>query len=331
MSKGLTRPAFSRRMGALLDSGFSRHFVRPYIRHNHIPMEGYERVNYRSFNDYFTRKRRAEALHIDMEPSHLISPCDSLLSAYRITPESRFEIKHCTYSLESLLRDRPLAERYAGRLCLIFRLTPSHYHRYCYIDDGRRGDSFPLDGVLHSVRPMCIGSMPVFVENQRVHHPGHCPLWPGHSDRGGRTDGGQDLQQSGSGAYPARRGKGHFAFGGSTIILLLEPGRVQLNSEIFRRTARGQGAACASGSADRHRSQRGGCALKLLKDGYVLKLVPRYAAFSLVFAFLWNSLIYNGAIALQHGRPALDMTTALEEAIPFQPGWIVVYFGCFLF
>ena len=71
--------------------------------------------------------------------------------------------------------------------------------------------------------------------------------------------------------------------------------------------------------------------MKLLKDGYVLKLVPRYAAFSLVFAFLWNSLIYNGAIALQHGRPALDMTTALEEAIPFQPGWIVVYFGCFLF
>lgn len=45
--------------------------------------------------------------------------------------------------------------------------------------------------------------------------------------------------------------------------------------------------------------------MKLLKDGYVLKLVPRYAAFSLVFAFLWNSLIYNGAIALQHGRPAL--------------------------
>ena len=78
--KGLTQPAFSRRMGALLDSGFSRHFVRPYIRHNHIPMEGYERVNYRSFNDFFTRKRRAEALHIDMEPSHLISPCDSLLS-----------------------------------------------------------------------------------------------------------------------------------------------------------------------------------------------------------------------------------------------------------
>ena len=71
--------------------------------------------------------------------------------------------------------------------------------------------------------------------------------------------------------------------------------------------------------------------MKLLKDGYVLKLVPRYAAFSLVFAFLWNSLIYNGAIALQPGRPALDMTTALEEAIPFQPGWIVVYFGCFLF
>ena len=239
--KGLTRPTFSLLMGALLDSGFSRHFIRPYIRHHHIPMEGYERVNYRSFNDFFTRKRRAEALHIDMEPTHLISPCDSLLSAYRITPESRFEIKHCAYSLESLLRDRPLAERYAGGLCLIFRLTPRHYHRYCYIDDGRRGDSFPLDGVLHSVRPMCIGSMPVFVENQREYTIMDTARFGRVTQvEVGALMVGKICNTPGQGRIRRGEEKGHFAFGGSTIILLLEPGRVQLNSEIFRRTARGQ-------------------------------------------------------------------------------------------
>ena len=66
--KGLTRPTFSLRMGALLDSGFSRHFIRPYIRHNRIPMEGYERVNYRSFNDFFTRKRRARVMSLTTAP-----------------------------------------------------------------------------------------------------------------------------------------------------------------------------------------------------------------------------------------------------------------------
>jgi len=67
-------------------------------------------------------------------------------------------------------------------------------------------------------------------------------------------------------------------------------------------------------------------------DGeYILFYIPRYAAVSLVAALAWNSVIYNGAILLRRGAEMWDMTTALEEAIPLQPGWIFVYFGCFLF
>lgn len=67
------------------------------------------------------------------------------------------------------------------------------------------------------------------------------------------------------------------------------------------------------------------------RSNFVFRIVPRYAALPLIFALLWNTIIYNGAIALQRGRTALDMTSALENAIPFQPGWIVIYFGCYLF
>lgn len=63
----------------------------------------------------------------------------------------------------------------------------------------------------------------------------------------------------------------------------------------------------------------------------IRKIVPRYAALSLLGAVAWNAIIYNGAIALTKDVPKWDMTTAFEEMIPLQPGWIAVYFGCFVF
>jgi membrane-associated phospholipid phosphatase len=71
--------------------------------------------------------------------------------------------------------------------------------------------------------------------------------------------------------------------------------------------------------------------MKQYKEQDLLGIVPRYAALSLVFALVWNSVIYNGAIALVDPSRAIDMTTVWDTQIPFQPGWIVIYFGCFIF
>lgn len=239
--KALIRPAFSQRMARLLSASVSRALIKPYIRHHHILMDGYEHKNYRSFNDFFTRRRRPEALRIDPEPGHLISPCDGLLSAYPIAEGGRFRIKRSTYSLEELLRDRLLAERYTGGLCLIFRLTPRHYHRYCYIDDGRKGENFSLPGVLHSVRPICCGTYPVYLQNQRE----YTVMDTVHFGRViqvevGALMVGKICNEQGPGRIGRGQEKGHFEFGGSTILLLLEPGVAVLEEQILRRTARGQ-------------------------------------------------------------------------------------------
>ena len=66
----------------------------PYIRHNRIPMEGYERVNYRSFNDFFHPEAAAQsALHIDMDAHSSHQPLRRpALTAYPIAPaSSRFD------------------------------------------------------------------------------------------------------------------------------------------------------------------------------------------------------------------------------------------------
>lgn len=71
--------------------------------------------------------------------------------------------------------------------------------------------------------------------------------------------------------------------------------------------------------------------MTLTKKDCIFGVIPRYAALSLVVALAWNGVIYQGAILLRRGDEMWDMTTWLENVIPFQPAWIIVYFGCFLF
>lgn len=67
------------------------------------------------------------------------------------------------------------------------------------------------------------------------------------------------------------------------------------------------------------------------KSAYILGVIPRYAALSLLAAVAWNTVVYNGAIWLMRDAPKIDLTSGFEELIPLRTGWIVVYFGCYLF
>lgn len=71
--------------------------------------------------------------------------------------------------------------------------------------------------------------------------------------------------------------------------------------------------------------------MNLTRQDCVFGIIPRYAALSLLVALAWNCLIYQGAILLRQGDVMWDMTSSFEGLIPFQPGWIAVYFGCYLF
>ena len=46
------------------------------------------------------------------------------------------QIKGFTYSLKELLQDNEIYNLYDGGTCLIFRLCPTDYHRFHFIDDG---------------------------------------------------------------------------------------------------------------------------------------------------------------------------------------------------
>lgn len=136
--KGLSSRGMSKVCGCFLDSHFSKPLIKSFIRKNHIQIEDYYHDNFHSFNDCFSRKIKEELRPIDMDCDHFISPCDGLLSAYCITDGLVIPVKQSEYSIASLLQNEELAERYKDGICLVFRLCVNHYHRYCYIDSGKK-------------------------------------------------------------------------------------------------------------------------------------------------------------------------------------------------
>ena len=152
--KPLTAPWLSKLAGRFLSTKASKIFIEPFIRNNVINMLEYERVEYGSFNDFFSRRIRPGMRPVDMDPEHLISPADSKLTALPITENGRFTLKHTEYTVGSLLKDPALASEYVDGWALIFRLTVDDYHRYCYAFDAEKGENVVIPGRLHTVNPI---------------------------------------------------------------------------------------------------------------------------------------------------------------------------------
>jgi len=154
--------------------------------------------------------------------------------------DSAFEIKGFRYTVETLLRDAALAKKYEGGLCFVLRLSVEDYHRYFYIDGGSKGENVFIKGKLHTVQPVALEKRRVFTENCREYTVMH-------------TDNFGDVTQvevgamlvgrivNDHGAGPCNRGeeKGRFEFGGSTIVLLTERGKVKPDEELLSNTRAG--------------------------------------------------------------------------------------------
>lgn len=227
--KALVRPWVSKGVGVFLSSGLSRPMVSGFIKKNQIDMADYPQRKYRSFNDFFTRERENE-----IDPAPLISPCDAYLSVFPIREDSVYTIKHTRYDLAQLLGDDALAKQYAGGTCLIFRLTPSHYHRYCYACSGEISEKKRIKGKLHCVRPIAYTSIPVFTQNSREYVLIQSKqLGQVVQMEVGALLVGKIKNHPVGGTVSRGKEKGYFEFGGSTIILLLEKGRIQIAPDLL--------------------------------------------------------------------------------------------------
>lgn len=235
--KVLTRPQISIICGRFLDSKYSRLLVPYFVKKNKITLSEFQDTDFENFNQCFCRKIRPEYRPIDMQKGSFISPCDGLLSAYRIQGDLVIPVKQSAYHISDLLRDEKLAEKYQGGTCLVIRLCVNHYHRYCYPDNGIKTGNVFLPGVLHTVRPIALRQIPVFTENSREYT---CIQTENFGEivqmEVGAMLVGKIHNLHGEGRVEKGQEKGYFLYGGSTIILLLEPERVKFPEKLYQYT-----------------------------------------------------------------------------------------------
>ncbi len=231
--KPLVLPWFSRVGGWFLDTRLSAAAVKPFVKWNGIDLSECRKQRFTSYNDFFTRELLPEARPIDLNDSAWISPCDARLSVWPITETGKFRIKHTDYTLAQLLRSDKLAKRYYGGMLWLYRLCVDDYHRYVYPDDAAKSENIRIPGVFHTVNPVANDRYPIYKENTRE----YCLMRTEHFGTVVMMEVGALLVgriENRHGAGTVRRGqeKGHFAFGGSTILLITQPG-VVLPEQIF--------------------------------------------------------------------------------------------------
>lgn len=238
--KPLVTPGVSRAAGKLLSTKASCVLIKPFVRSTGIDMSQYVPQTYASYNDFFIRRIRPELRPVEMNPRILISPCDSKLTVLPITPESRFTLKHTEYTLESMLRDPELAGRYQGGYCLIFRLAVDDYHRFCYAADGEKGENVKIPGVFHTVNPIANDYFPIYKENSREYTVLKNDVFGDIlTMEVGALMVGKIHNHHGPAIVKRGQEKGYFLFGGSTVVMLLQAGKAEIDGDILRNSAEG--------------------------------------------------------------------------------------------
>lgn len=230
---------FSTFYGWLQRRPASRKKIRPFIAAYHVdasefadPVDSFD-----SFDAFFVRKLKVEARPIAAGDQVAVMPADG---RYRFYPDisavDGFLVKGKKFSLDTLFGDAALAARYAKGTMVMARLCPKDYHRYHFPCSGKAGAPRLINGALFSVNPIALRqNIDIFTENKRMYtliESSHFGL-VAFVDVGATNVG--SIHQTYAADQEVLKGqeKGYFSFGGSSILLFFEPGRLQLASDLL--------------------------------------------------------------------------------------------------
>lgn len=234
----LCRKFVSNTYAAWQRSGLSKKKVQKFMAQYHISTEDCTTQEFPNFNAFFTRQRK-DYVNQTAE-NELPAIADSKLTALPVSAGSRFHIKGVPYTTEELLEDKALAAEYRGGLCLIFRLSPDDYHRYVYPDSGTQEACCHIKGVLHTVNPIA-ADMKVYRRNARTVQRLHTAQFGDvlQMEVGALLVGKIVNHEEGEAPFAKLQEKGYFAYGGSTVILLLKKDAVRIDEDILTYSAQG--------------------------------------------------------------------------------------------
>ena len=232
---------YGRRMDTLSSSLKIKPFIEQYGLDEGEFAESVD--DYNSFNEFFYRKLKPDARPIDAANDSVVFPADGRHLAFAdITAESNFFVKGQSFDLAIFLGDADLAKRYEGGSMILSRLCPVDYHRFHFPCEGNPCPPRFINGWLYSVNPIALVTRPsIFWENKRVVTAIESPsLGQVQFVDIGATMVGSIRQTYTPGETVAKgEEKGYFAFGGSSVAVLFEKGRVEFDADLLENTVNG--------------------------------------------------------------------------------------------
>ena len=237
--KLLTKRFVSNIIGFYMNSRISRFKIKKFVKKNDINTFEYEYKNYKSYNDFFTRKEIPYKRPINARKDIFISPCDSQMMAYKINEDLTLNIKDSYYDINSLV-DKDILNDYIDGYALVFRLSTDNYHRYCYIDSGSKGINHHINGIFHTVQPISLKNYNFYKTNTRE----YTILNTNNFGKViqveiGAMGVGRIVNNHQVYTYKKGEEKGYFEFGGSTIVLLVKKNIINIDKDILENSEEG--------------------------------------------------------------------------------------------
>lgn len=214
--------------------------IKPFISKLGIDMSESEKSisEFTSFNDFFYRKLKPGVRPIE---EGLVSPGDGKLLAFEnIEDLNAFFVKGRRFTLKKFLADKKLAKNYKNASLIILRLAPNDYHRFHFPYAGIPSEPTKIRGRYYSVSPYAVARnfAKVFCENKRE----YCTLKT--EDKGdiiiapvGATMVGSIINTYTPESNVEKGDEmGFFAFGGSTIVIIIDRDKIKIDADILENT-----------------------------------------------------------------------------------------------
>ncbi len=126
-------------------------------------------TEYKTLNEFFTRKLKNGARIVDNSENIITSPSDGVISQFgNIEDTKLLQIKGKFYNLEKLLKDNN-AEKFKNGSFITIYLSPQNYHRVHFCCDGNIEATKYIKGKLFPVNKLSVSNIDeLFCINERV-------------------------------------------------------------------------------------------------------------------------------------------------------------------
>jgi phosphatidylserine decarboxylase len=172
MTELSSRKFVSRITGRFAKSSLSRRWIPRFAAMYNIPVEEAEKdiSEYRSLNDFFTRRLKPGRRPVDGSPDALVSPVDAVVTGCGpIQDGMMLQIKGQDYTIEELLHGSPRIAQYRRGFFWVLYLSPTDYHRIHVPCEGEIVESEHIPGKVYPVNEFGLTSMRrVLSRNERL-------------------------------------------------------------------------------------------------------------------------------------------------------------------